>query len=623
MVVADDAYRAADAVQIVVVHYEPLPAAVTAGRGARGLGAARVHRRVARQACGRVDGVGGRQGRAMASASGRGGRGVRLPSAGGGHAHRAARRPGSHDRPRRAVDRLALDPGTLRGADRRSPRRARHGRGARARSFTEVGGGFGVKGHVYPEDVLRAGGGAPSRPAGQVDRDAARALPDGGAPTAISRHDARLGVSRTGRIVALETEFTRDHGAHPTLGEAITLQHDQPSARALPDRAPQAASGVNVVTHKTFSAAYRGAGRPEAAYVLDRLLDRAARRAGIDPAALRRRNLIRPEEMPYATGLTLPRRRADRLRSRGLSGCVRPLLDPLRLRGWRAEQVGAARVPAADRDRPVRLRGGHGHRAVRGRRRQGRSERDGLSSRSACPRRARRTRPRWRRSARPSSASRRSASSCRAATPPSSATATGTIASRVAAVAGPAVARTAREVARKAQAGRRRSSSSARPSDVVLAGGARTSRAVTERGVDTGRLARAVAAEPRRCCGDGGPGLMPCAFFRPGTVTWAFGAHAVALEVDVETGALRLLELRRGARLRPPHQPDDRGGPAPRRNRRRASAPRWPRSCIYDDAGPALTGSPSMEYGVPKRTTGAAARGHRARFSVARATSWA
>src|SRR5262249_61846014 len=55
--------------------------------------------------------------------------------------------------------------------------------------------------------------------------------------------------------------------------------------------------------HKTFSAAYRGAGRPEVAYVLDRLLDRAARRAGLDPAVLRRRNLIRPEEMPYTTGL--------------------------------------------------------------------------------------------------------------------------------------------------------------------------------------------------------------------------------------------------------------------------------------------------------------------------------
>src|SRR5207247_363156 len=47
-----------------------------------------------------------------------------------------------------------------------------------------------------------------------------------------------------------------------------------------------------------------GAGRPEAAFVMDRVLDRAARAIGMDPAALRRRNLVRPDAMPYRTGLT-------------------------------------------------------------------------------------------------------------------------------------------------------------------------------------------------------------------------------------------------------------------------------------------------------------------------------
>src|SRR4030095_13831955 len=99
------------------------------------------------------------------------------------------------------------------------------------------------------------------------------------------------------------TEFTRDHGVAPTLGEAITLNtiNHLPGPYRVPN---YRATGRNILTHKTSAAPYRGAGRPEAAFVLDRLLDRAARRLGMDPAELRRRNLIRPDEMPCATGLT-------------------------------------------------------------------------------------------------------------------------------------------------------------------------------------------------------------------------------------------------------------------------------------------------------------------------------
>ena len=52
-----------------------------------------------------------------------------------------------------------------------------------------------------------------------------------------------------------------------------------------------------------FGGAYRGSGRPEAAFVMERLIDRAARRLGLDPAEIRRRNLVRPDEMPHRTGL--------------------------------------------------------------------------------------------------------------------------------------------------------------------------------------------------------------------------------------------------------------------------------------------------------------------------------
>src|SRR5207302_8792848 len=63
-------------------------------------------------------------------------------------------------------------------------------------------------------------------------------------------------------------------------------------------------SGTSVVTTKTLNAAYRAAGRPEAVFVMERLLDIGARRLGLDPAEIRRRNFVRPAEMPYRPGLT-------------------------------------------------------------------------------------------------------------------------------------------------------------------------------------------------------------------------------------------------------------------------------------------------------------------------------
>src|SRR5262249_55876478 len=165
----------------------------------------------------------------------------------------------------------------------------------------DVGGGFGAKGHVYPEDVLLpATAKRLRRPVKWIETRREHFLAT--APDRDQRHRARLGVTRDGVITAAETTFTRDGGAYPVIGDVISLN----TINHLPGpyRVPHLkGSAVNVVTHKTFSAAYRGAGRPEIAYVFDRLLDRAARRAGVDPALLRQRNLIRPEEMPYTTGL--------------------------------------------------------------------------------------------------------------------------------------------------------------------------------------------------------------------------------------------------------------------------------------------------------------------------------
>src|SRR5262249_21747949 len=62
--------------------------------------------------------------------------------------------------------------------------------------------------------------------------------------------------------------------------------------------------GDSIVTTTMFNAAYRAAGRPEANFVMERLMDIGARRLGLDPADVRRRNLIRAGDMPYRPGLT-------------------------------------------------------------------------------------------------------------------------------------------------------------------------------------------------------------------------------------------------------------------------------------------------------------------------------
>jgi carbon-monoxide dehydrogenase large subunit len=115
----------------------------------------------------------------------------------------------------------------------------------------------------------------------------------------------------------------------------------------------------------------------------------------------------------------------------------------------------------------------------------------------------------------------------------------GTIASRVAAVAGPAVARTARDVARKVRLVAAERLECA-PDDVVLAGGRAHVAGLPARGVTLAELARASLRSPA-LARDGAPGLHACGFFHPGSVTWAFGAHGGVLEVDTQTGAIRLL----------------------------------------------------------------------------------
>jgi carbon-monoxide dehydrogenase large subunit len=400
----------------------------------------------------------------------------------------------------------------------------------------EVGGGFGVKGHVYPEDILvpavarRLG-----RPVKWVETRHEHFL--SAAADRDQVHEARIGVKRDGALVAIETAFTRDHGAYPTLGEAITLN----TINHLPGpyRVPHyRAVGKNVVTHKTFVAAYRGAGRPEAAFVLDRLLDRAARRIGVDPAALRRRNMIRRSEMPFPTGLTYRDGAPIVYDPADYVAAFDEALHRLDYEGWRAEQsrrrgspwpvgiglsayvegTGIGPFEGAD----VRVDPGGTVFVHVGVSAQGQAHETTLAQICADE----------------------------LGVPVDSVVVRGgdtqlvgygmgTIASRVAAVAGPAVARSAAEVAAKARLVAAELFECA-PQDIQLAEGRALVKGMPDRSVPLATVARA-AVRSRALAKTSGPGLSACAFFYPDTVTWAFGVQGIALEVDLETCAVRLL----------------------------------------------------------------------------------
>jgi carbon-monoxide dehydrogenase large subunit len=533
LVVADDPYRAADAAAAVEVVYRPLPAVATAA-GARAAGAPRVLADWPDNVAGVTRSAVGDAGRALAAADLVVEARVRF-----GRIAPAPLEP-------RGV--LALPPGPdgamtlwtstqVAYAVRAGVAAALGLPETRVRVVApDVGGGFGGKGHAYPEDILiPAAARRLGAPVKWVETRREHFLT--AAPDRDQAHVARLGIARDGTLAALETEFTRDHGAYPTLADIITANtiNHLPGPYRLPHLR---AAGTDVVTHKTFAAAYRGAGRPEAALVLDRLLDRAARAAGLDPAALRRHNLIRPADMPHRTGLTyrdgvpieydpadypaaferalalLDYERWRRARGARAAG-ARPV--GLGLSAY-VEGTGIGPFEGAD----VRIDPNGTVQVLVGVSSQGQAHETTLAQVAAAE----------------------LGVDVEQVAIVGGDTAVlafgmGTIASRVAAVAGPAVARSAREVARRARlaAAERLECAAA---DVVLAGGRAHVAGAPDRGLALGDLARA-AVRSRALAREGAPGLQACVFFHPDTVTWAFGAHACAVEVDVETGAVRVL----------------------------------------------------------------------------------
>ncbi len=167
----------------------------------------------------------------------------------------------------------------------------------------DVGGGFGAKNSLYPEYALvlwaarRTG-----RPVKWINDRSESFLSDSHGRDQQS--EVTLALDKDGRFLALKTRsiggfgpyllstgpFTQTGGTARTQGGAYRIPAMHFSSRA-------------VFTHNAATDPYRGAGRPEASYQIERIIDLAAAELGIDPIEIRRRNLIPKDAMPYKTGV--------------------------------------------------------------------------------------------------------------------------------------------------------------------------------------------------------------------------------------------------------------------------------------------------------------------------------
>jgi aerobic carbon-monoxide dehydrogenase large subunit len=164
----------------------------------------------------------------------------------------------------------------------------------------DVGGGFGLKAHMHPEDALvlwaskRVG-----RPVKWVSTRSEAMLTD--TQGRGQEVDVEIAATKAGKLLGIRAEAWTNLGAYywgtatPPLFFAIQLMPNTYDVRA-----------VDLVNHAIFTnttpmSVYRGAGRPEATFVAERMMDELAAELGMDQAAIRKINAIRPDAMPYTT----------------------------------------------------------------------------------------------------------------------------------------------------------------------------------------------------------------------------------------------------------------------------------------------------------------------------------
>jgi len=299
LVVAESRYVAEDALERIVVEYEPLPV-VTSADAALAAGAPRlfsssdsnnvalIQMRVGDadaglRAAALVVSERFHHARQTAAAVETRGLVAAPPGVTGGEMHLIGSTKCIHINRNILAPMLGVPPGALRLTE------------------VDVGGGFGVRGELYPEDILVPLAALKiNRPVRWVESRRENLTAANHAREVT--YDLEIGFEADGRIRAMRVVIHADIGAYVRTAALLPAEF---GAALLPGpyRVPHYACDLwNVVTNKTPAGTLRSPGRPECNFARERLMDVAAARLGLDPAAIRRRNLLAAADMPYDCG---------------------------------------------------------------------------------------------------------------------------------------------------------------------------------------------------------------------------------------------------------------------------------------------------------------------------------
>ncbi len=167
----------------------------------------------------------------------------------------------------------------------------------------DIGGGFGMKVGIQPDESVAVWiAKVLKRPVKwRAERSEEFAATTAGRD---QLHKGSLALDKDGRILALRLEAFANIGAYPARAGVVIPLFVGPKVTTGTYDIPVVDLKLNcVITNSATIGAYRGAGRPECILDLERLMDTAARQIGMDPAELRRRNFVKPSQMPYTTAM--------------------------------------------------------------------------------------------------------------------------------------------------------------------------------------------------------------------------------------------------------------------------------------------------------------------------------
>jgi aerobic carbon-monoxide dehydrogenase large subunit len=394
----------------------------------------------------------------------------------------------------------------------------------------DVGGGFGVKGPVYREEVVAAvlamRGGRPVHWTSTRHEDLLTT--HHGRATVTS---AEAAVSADGEILGLRAHATFDLGAH-----LLSLSIVPPLSNAIHVLGPYRIRNVELTsvgayTNTCPTGPYRGSGRPVGVYLIERVMDEAARATGLDPVEIRRRNFIPPDAFPYRTAFgaaydsgqyaraldrvvelaDYSRLRREQVQARGRGEIVgigvAAYVESTNVQGW---ESGVVRVERSGRITAITGASPHGqgHETTFA---QVIADQLGVSPDEVV---------------------------IRHGDTQGAPQAIGTFGSRSAGLGGSALAQAAIEVRDKARRLAARLLEAA-PEDLAVVAGGFGVKGAPEKIVGWSRIAdlahRAAGLPPGES-----PGLEATVFFRQDQPSWSFGAGLAVVRIDRDTGRVRL-----------------------------------------------------------------------------------